>query len=308
MTSKPALLMSFAYDGGAWNAKQFGEPPHLLSGRLESVSSRLPNAMSALRSGPTTGAIERRPAAGGVPYFEASTVSPTHAIVTLFLLRPGVAAGVVAVVAGVVAVVVGVPVLFGSIAVSVMSTGLPARCVPPLPEASVAAAQMPMPATATSSAAPVARRRRSCRRRSSERRARRSSSGPVLTPRAGRRPPARPARGLHARTARAWLPSASAKSSPARTGASCDQASTPGIVATRAPAAAAVATSAGAARRADGASDGVSQGCARSHAAAARSTRSSSKRRPTICSPSGRPPVPGAIGTLIAGWPVRLNG
>ena len=59
--------MSLAYDGGAWNAKQFGEPPHLLSGSCESVSSRFPNVTSALRSGPTTGAIERRPASGGVP-------------------------------------------------------------------------------------------------------------------------------------------------------------------------------------------------------------------------------------------------
>ena len=59
--------MSRAYDGGAWKAKQFGEPPHLVSGSCESVSSRLPNVRSAPRSGATTGAIERRPPSGGVP-------------------------------------------------------------------------------------------------------------------------------------------------------------------------------------------------------------------------------------------------
>ena len=83
-------------DGGAWNAKQLGEPPHLVSGSCESVSSRFAKARSAARSGPTTGAIEPRPASGGMPYFDASTVSPTQAIVRR-LLRSG---GGVAVVAG----------------------------------------------------------------------------------------------------------------------------------------------------------------------------------------------------------------
>ncbi len=67
MTSKPAAVIRLAYDGGAWKAKQFEEPPHLDSGSAESVSSRFPNVRSALRSGPVTGAIERRPAYGGVP-------------------------------------------------------------------------------------------------------------------------------------------------------------------------------------------------------------------------------------------------
>ena len=46
---------------------QFDDPPHLESGSCESVSSRFPKVTSALRSGPVTGAIERRPASGGVP-------------------------------------------------------------------------------------------------------------------------------------------------------------------------------------------------------------------------------------------------
>ena len=88
-----------------------------------------------------------------------------------------------------------------------------------------------------------------------------------------------------------------------------DHASTPAIVATSSPACGGgrelgrQRPGAGA-----GASDGDSHGCARSQAAAARSTRSSSKRRPAICSPSGSPPEPGAIGTLMTGCPVRLNG
>ncbi len=67
ITSKPAAVMSLAYEGGAWNAKQLADPPHFDSGSRESVSSRFPKVTSAARSGPTTGAIESRPASGGVP-------------------------------------------------------------------------------------------------------------------------------------------------------------------------------------------------------------------------------------------------
>src|SRR5881396_872099 len=48
-------------------------------------------------------------------------------------------------------------------------------------------------------------------------------------------------------------------------------------------------------------------GCARSNAAAARSTSPSAPRRPMICSPTGSPStVP--QGTVAAGWPLTLNG
>src|SRR3954451_24405468 len=94
ITSKPAAVMSFAKLGGAWNAKQLGEPPHFVSGSAESVSSRFAKARSAERSGPMTGAMDARPEFGGMPYFEASTVSPTQAIVTR-LLRSGAVAVVV---------------------------------------------------------------------------------------------------------------------------------------------------------------------------------------------------------------------
>src|SRR3954468_12447050 len=115
MMSKPAAGMSSAIEGGAWNAKQFGELPHFDSGRAESVSSRFPKARSAPRRGPTTGAIERRPPSGGMPYFDATTVSPTHAIVTLRAAR----SGVVAVAVAVVAAVLGGDAVVASVALSV---------------------------------------------------------------------------------------------------------------------------------------------------------------------------------------------
>ena len=45
-----------------------------------------------------------------------------------------------------------------------------------------------------------------------------------------------------------------------------------------------------------------------SHAAATRSTTRSAKRRPTSCTPIGRPSEVVVQGTLIAGWPDMLNG
>ena len=50
------------------------------------------------------------------------------------------------------------------------------------------------------------------------------------------------------------------------------------------------------------------QGRAASNAAAARRTIASAKRPPTICSPTGRPSAATPQGTVMAGWPVRLNG
>ena len=49
-------------------------------------------------------------------------------------------------------------------------------------------------------------------------------------------------------------------------------------------------------------------GRARSNAAEARSTVVSSNRRPTICSPIGKPSFVKPHGTDEAGWPVTLNG
>src|SRR5262249_43767517 len=49
-------------------------------------------------------------------------------------------------------------------------------------------------------------------------------------------------------------------------------------------------------------------GRARSKAAAARSTVTSAKRRPTICSPIGSLSFVKPHGTDAAGWPVMLNG
>src|SRR4029453_8525354 len=49
-------------------------------------------------------------------------------------------------------------------------------------------------------------------------------------------------------------------------------------------------------------------GRARSKAAEALSTVTSSKRRPTICSPIGSPSLVKPHGTDAAGWPVMLNG
>src|SRR5438552_360138 len=45
-----------------------------------------------------------------------------------------------------------------------------------------------------------------------------------------------------------------------------------------------------------------------SYAAAAARTARSAWRRPTICSPTGRPSAVNPAGTDTAGWPVRLNG
>ena len=68
MTSKPAAVMSFAYDGGAWNAKQFGEPPHLDSGQLRERLLEVPEGqVGAAQRRRRRGAIESRPASGGVP-------------------------------------------------------------------------------------------------------------------------------------------------------------------------------------------------------------------------------------------------
>src|SRR4029434_3359195 len=50
------------------------------------------------------------------------------------------------------------------------------------------------------------------------------------------------------------------------------------------------------------------QGWARSKAWAARSTVTSSKRRPTICKPTGSLSAVKPAGTEQAGWPVMLNG
>ena len=50
------------------------------------------------------------------------------------------------------------------------------------------------------------------------------------------------------------------------------------------------------------------QGRAVSKARAAWSTVRSAKRRPTICSPTGSPPGVKPAGTVVAGWPVKLNG
>jgi hypothetical protein len=48
-------------------------------------------------------------------------------------------------------------------------------------------------------------------------------------------------------------------------------------------------------------------GAAASYAAAARSTVTSSRCRPTICSPIGRPSLVNPAGTVAAGCPVMLN-
>ena len=243
MTSKPALCMSFAYEGGAWKAKQFDDAPHFRSGRLESVSSRLPKAMSAARSGPTTGVIERRPAAGGVPYFEASTVSPTHAMVTRCVLGPGTAAGVVVVdVVAAVDVSAGAPVLSGPLTVRRLSLEVPV---------SAAAA-----ARGEGGGCPDADAGDGHEQRRAGRAATAQLAAPELrAPRAALHLAARahastwketsssPACGLHARSTRTRLPSASANSSPARAGAAGDHASTPEMRAVRAPAAAAAASS-----------------------------------------------------------------
>jgi hypothetical protein len=39
-----------------------------------------------------------------------------------------------------------------------------------------------------------------------------------------------------------------------------------------------------------------------------RNTIGSSNARPVICAPIGSPLAPSPVGTLIAGWPVTLNG
>jgi hypothetical protein len=49
-------------------------------------------------------------------------------------------------------------------------------------------------------------------------------------------------------------------------------------------------------------------GRARSNAAAAWSTVTSARRRPTICRPTGSPAGVNPAGTVTAGWPVKLNG
>ena len=49
------------------------------------------------------------------------------------------------------------------------------------------------------------------------------------------------------------------------------------------------------------------QGCAVSKAAAARSTPASSRQRPAICSPTGRPDFVKPAGTEIAGRPTTVN-
>src|SRR2546430_16582654 len=49
------------------------------------------------------------------------------------------------------------------------------------------------------------------------------------------------------------------------------------------------------------------QGCAVSKAAAARSTPASSRQRPAICSPTGRPDFVKPAGTEIAGRPTTGN-
>ena len=57
-----------------------------------------------------------------------------------------------------------------------------------------------------------------------------------------------------------------------------------------------------------GARGGRCQGCARSQAAAARSTSVVLEAAADDLQPERQGPSPAAIGTLIAGWPVRLNG
>ena len=49
------------------------------------------------------------------------------------------------------------------------------------------------------------------------------------------------------------------------------------------------------------------QGRAASKAAAARNTVASSRQRPTICNPTGKPSAAKPQGTVAAGWPVRLK-
>ena len=68
ITSKPAPVMSLAYERRRLEREAVGGARRTsIPGSRESVSSRFPKATSAARSGPTTGAIESRPASGGVP-------------------------------------------------------------------------------------------------------------------------------------------------------------------------------------------------------------------------------------------------
>src|SRR5262245_26833477 len=86
MASKPEAVRLRANEGGAWKAKQLEEPePHFDVPPTENVSSRFPKVRSASCRLRRTPSSESRPPFGGVPYAEASTVSPTHWIVIGFV-------------------------------------------------------------------------------------------------------------------------------------------------------------------------------------------------------------------------------
>ena len=81
-TSTPARASVDAFAGGAWNAKQFDDPPpHFDAPPEPNVPSRLSAAKSARRRTEATGASCGQPRSGGRPYDEPSVVSPPQTIV-----------------------------------------------------------------------------------------------------------------------------------------------------------------------------------------------------------------------------------